>query len=130
MRFGVVSSINTVNFGFPYQGTQHGRLTVRNHPRHGHEVMFRVDKGQIPCSVTGCTVLVRFDESKPVRWQASGAVDHDPTVVFLDNTTQFRRRLATARRLRMELTFYTEGAHTFEFDVAGFRPDLKSSEAH
>jgi len=61
-------STNTASFGFPYQGVQHTLLFLRGHPRHGQDVILKIEKGQFQCSsYDGCTVLVRFDDKAPVR---------------------------------------------------------------
>lgn len=54
----MVASSNTVEFGFPYGGEQHGRLRLRIHPQHGKDVQAGLDHG------------------KPVRFAATGAADH------------------------------------------------------
>lgn len=117
----MVESSNTVDFGFPYGGDQRGRLTLRTHPQHGKHVIFRIERGQILCpSYEGCRVQVRFDESKPIRFEASGAADHSTDVVFIDDYTGFISRLKKAKRVRIAVNIYQNGAPAFEFDVSGF----------
>ena len=121
-RYASITSSNTVSFGFPYTGEQHGRLLVRNHPRYGQDVLFSVDKGQILCSSMDCEVTVRFDEGAPSRWSATEPADNSTETIFLDNARGFRQRLAKAKVLRIEVPFYQEGSHTFIFNVAGYDP--------
>ena len=117
----MVESSNTVAFGFPYGGDQRGRLTLRTDPQHGKDVIFRIERGQILCpSYEGCRVQVRFDENKPIRFEASGAADHSTDVVFIDDYTGFISRLKKAKRVRIAVNIYQNGAPAFEFDVSGF----------
>jgi hypothetical protein len=44
--FAHVTSTNALNFDFPYQGNQHGTLTIRKTARWGTEVLFRIERGQ------------------------------------------------------------------------------------
>lgn len=119
----IVESSNTVNFGFPYNGDQHGRLTMRIHPQHGKDVIFRIQKGQLLCpSYEGCNVQVRFDEGKPVRFAASGAADHSTEVVFINDYTGFISRLKKSKRVRVAVDIYQNGRPVFDFDVSGFDP--------
>jgi hypothetical protein len=120
-----VDSSNTVNFGFPYAGSQHGRLTLRTDPRHGKDAIFKIEQGQILCpSYEGCSVQVRFDDAKPVRFSASGAADHSTEVIFLDDYNGFLNKMKKAKRIRIAVQIYQNGSPVFEFDVSGF--DLAS----
>lgn len=124
---GVMASIesdNTVSFSFPYQGAQRATLALREHPRHGNAVIFRIERGQIQCSsYSGCSVLVRFDESKAETWEGSGSADKNSTIVFLPNYGNFLRRLNSAKTVRIQVGVYHQGSPAFSFSVAGFDPN-------
>lgn len=116
-----VESTNTVEFGFPYNGAQHGHLTLRTDPRYGRDVIFRIEKGQILCtSYEGCTVQVRFDDDKPSNFSASTAADHSSELVFLNDYARFLARMKKAKRVRLSLDIYQSGRPVFDFDVSGF----------
>lgn len=116
-----VSSSNAVNFGFPYSGTQHATLSLRTHPRHGKDVIFRIEKGQILChSYEDCTLLVRFDDEPPTKYSAVGAADNSTETVFIRNYDKFTGKMLKAKRVRIAANIYQEGAPVFEFDVNSF----------
>jgi hypothetical protein len=116
-----VESTNTVNFRFPYDGTQHGRLILRTDPQHGKDVMFRLEKGQILClSYESCTVQVRFDDEKPSSFSATGPADRSSEVVFLNDYSRFLAKMRKAKRVRIAVNLYQQGSPVFEFDVSGF----------
>ena len=116
-----VSSSNTVNFDFPYSGTQHAALSLRTHPRHGKDVIFRIEKGQILChSYEDCTVLVRFDEEAPANYSAVGAADNSTETIFIRNYDRFIGQMLKAKRVRIAANIYQQGAPVFEFDVSRF----------
>jgi hypothetical protein len=116
-----VLSSNTVNFSFPYAGEQHARITLRTDPRHGKDVIFRIEKGQILCnSYENCTVLVRFDDERATNYTAVGAADNSTETIFLRNYGRFVEKMQKAKRLRISANIYQQGAPVFEFDVSGF----------
>lgn len=80
-----------MNFSFPYAGPQHGTLTLRTHPRYGKNVIFNIERGQIPCPA--------------VSYSAAGPED---------NSTE------KAKTVRISVNVFQEGSPVFEFDVSGF----------
>lgn len=119
-----VQSSNTVSFGFPYAGDQRGTLTLRNTQGKSKDVMFYIEKGQILCtSYDGCSVLVRFDDEKPMRFGANGPADHSSELIFLEDYSKFLAKLKKAKRVRIAVNIYQNGAPAFEFDVSGFDVD-------
>lgn len=116
-----VSSTNTVEFKFPYSGAQHATLNLRTDPRFGKDVIFRIEKGQILCrSYEDCTVLVRFDDDEPSGYSAVGAADSSTETIFIRNYDRFIGKMSKAKRVRISVNIYKEGAPVFEFDVSGF----------
>ncbi len=123
-----VESTNTVDFDFPYKGSQNGTITLRTDPQHGKDVMFRIERGQILCpSYDGCTVQVRFDDEKATAFSASGPADHSSTVIFLNDYSRFLAKLRKAKRVRVSVNIYQQGSPIFEFDVSGF--DIEKYQA-
>lgn len=119
--FATVVSTNEVEFGFPYGGSQNAYLTLRTHPRHGKDVIFRIERGQILCpSYEGCTVLVRFDEEPATKYSATGAADNSTETLFLQNYGRFAEKVLNSKRVRISAEIYQQGSPVFEFDVSGF----------
>ena len=116
-----VSSENTLEFEFPYNGSQHARLSLRRHPRWGSDVIVGIEKGQFLCtSYEGCTVLVRFDNGEPQSFSANPAADHSTETIFIDNYDRFLSKMRTAKQVRISPKVYQQGNVVFTFDVAGF----------
>jgi zinc ribbon protein len=117
-----VKSSNTVNFSFPYAGDQHGTLTLRTHPRYGKDVIFSLEKGQIPCPSYsgGCKVLVRFDDAAAIQYTGVAPADNSTETVFIRDYSGFVARMSKAKTVRISANIYQEGAPVFEFDVRGF----------
>lgn len=116
-----VMSSNTVNFSFPYSGTQHAALILRTHPRHGKDVIFKIEKGQILCpSYDGCKVLVRFDDQEAVSFNATSTADNSTETLFIKNYSRSVEKMLKAKLVRITANIYQEGSQIFEFDVSNF----------
>jgi hypothetical protein len=129
-RIAAVESTNTVDFGFPYSGSQHGSLVLRTDPQYGKDILFRIEKGQILCtSYEGCAVQVRFDDEKPSNFTAAAAADQSSDVIFLHDYNRFLAKLRKAKRVRLAVNIYQQGTPIFEFDVSGFNFDKYQSKS-
>jgi hypothetical protein len=117
----LVNSSNSVEFDFPYSGPQNGSLRLRKDPRHGLNVMFEIERGQILCpSYDECTVLVRFDDHQAKRFSGLGPSDNSSEVVFIQNERGFLKEMKNSKRVRISANIYKQGAPVFDFDVSGF----------
>lgn len=114
------ASSSTYNLGFPY-GHVGAALIVREHPRHGTDVIFSATTGQIPChQSSGCLVLLRFDKNPPIDIIGSGPEDGSSTDVFLSNPERLIQWIVATKTLKVEVTFFQAGSRIFHFDIAGF----------
>lgn len=120
-HLAALESENTVDFDFPYHGTQHARLWIRRHPRHGNDVIFAIERGQLLCpSYEGCTILVRFDNGEPASFSANPPADHSTESVFITNYDRFVTKMRVAKQVRISPQVYQQGSVVFTFDVSGF----------
>jgi hypothetical protein len=113
----VVNSQNEVDFGFPYQGAQRATLQLRTHPRWGKEVILSIARGQFLCRVQDCWVTVRYDDSPPWQYSATGPADHSSTALFIPDYADVVRTLKKSNRVRIEAQIYQQGSPVFEFDT-------------
>lgn len=115
-------STNNIHLPFPYEGDTHGTIMLRKHPRMGTDVMVAVSDGQINCiSYSGCSVTVRFDEGKPIKFSANEAASGTNKVIFLRKTKQFIASIAKAKLVRIEVPMYGAGNRIFEFNSEGLK---------
>ena len=115
-----VTSTNTLLFDFPYQGSQHGTLSVRESARWGTDVMVSIERGQFLCGIEDCTVNVRFDQGPIQQFSAVEPSDRSTNMLFIHTQSKFTSELSKAKVARIEATFYQEGLQTLEFNVEGF----------
>lgn len=112
-----VKSMNKLSFDFPYQGLQNATLQLRKHPKYGKDVIVSIDKGQFLCnSYNGCKVSVRFDNTKPIRYNATEPSDHSTTYIFIRNYESFVSRAKKSKKIYIEAEFYREGYRVMEFN--------------
>ncbi len=119
-----VSSINRVNFGFPYQGEQRGVLVLRTHPQYGKDVFVRVDRGQmLVSSFQESNVKVVFDQGSPITYRVAAPADHSNTTAFIRDYHGFVERMLKAKKVKISVPFYQQGEVVFEFNVMDFDAD-------
>lgn len=124
VRTATVDSKNAIDLDFPYAGSQHGRLSLRRHPRWGNDVIFRIERGQILCHSYGdCAIQVRFDDGKVLRYDGNPPEDNSSEVVFIPAFSTFMKQLPRAKVVKIEVSIYQAGNQVFEFDVSGFKPE-------
>jgi hypothetical protein len=121
-------SINTVEFDFPYQGSQHGTLYLRSHPRYGKDILLSIQKGQFLSGIDGCKVLVRFDDGKPQTFRANKPSDHSSTTLFISNNGKFIAGLKQAKQVMIEAEFFHHGNKIFVFNVEGLKWETPPSK--
>jgi hypothetical protein len=118
---GILTSKNTMNFGFPYSGTQHGSFVIRNHPRYGVDAYLTITKGQLLCSTySNPTVLVRFDNGAASSYNCNSPADHSSDTVFIEGVGRLEGRMKTAKKMYVTVSVHGEGSRTWEFNVKGY----------
>lgn len=118
VRQAYVTSVNSLALDFPYRGSNYGQLTVRQHPKHGLDVIVSVEKGQMLCrSYDGCVVQVRFDDAPPSEFSAAGPADHSTTSLFLQNPKRFIAGASKAKHVRVAFSMYQAGTQVLEFST-------------
>lgn len=125
--YAAVRSDNTLSLDFPYQGAQHGKLAVRHHPKWGKSVIVSIEEGQILCSSYECPVRIRFDDGQPVTYTGNEPSDNSTETVFLPYSVA--KKLQTAKRVKVEINLYQNGAQVLEFNVKGFNPERMKAPA-
>lgn len=118
IKFAVVDSTNSVDFGFPYNGSQRGKLSLRKHPRWGESAYVSLEKGQFVCGYDNCNLRVRYGEGAPQRLSASEPSDHSTNLLFITNHKQFIAQVRKVNKVYIEAEFYQEGNRVFEFNVS------------
>ena len=116
-----LTSKNSMNFDFPYRGTQYGTFTIRNHPRHGVDAFLSIRKGQLLCdSYNNPTVLVRFDNGAASSYSCNSPADHSSETVFIEGVGRLEGRMKTAKKMYVTVSVYGEGSRTWEFNVRNY----------
>jgi len=116
-RMATITSTNSLNLSWPYSGRNHGFIQVRQHPKHGLDVMVYVEKGQIMCRFDDCKVRVKFGDKQPVTYNATEPADNSSDLVFINNESAFISNARGTNRILVELTFFQNGSQILQFET-------------
>lgn len=117
--FANATSLNSVDFDFPYGGGSTLRLTVRRHPEWGEDVIVEISSGQFVCGLYDCKGKINYG-SGPQSITLNTPEDHDSNTLFIKGARSVIDRLRKSEKVVIELPFYQEGNRQFTFDTKGF----------
>jgi len=115
-RMAMLRSTNSLSLPFPYAGKNYGTIYIRQHPQHGQDVIFGVDKGIILCH-RKCDVLFRINGDKPVQISFFPASSGSSDLIFATDAKALITKLATAKKLMVQVSMYHAGNQVLEFDA-------------
>lgn len=117
-----LESDNFINQDFPYEGDVHLSLFLLKRADGDKDVLFTIDKGQLPCfrSGDGCSFKAKFDNGPIQTIRAVGTSGGSDDVIFMaGNTKKFMASLRKAKKLTVEIDVYNSGNKQFTFSPAG-----------
>lgn len=117
-------SNNSVDLDFPYEGGTQATLVVRKHPRDGLNVYVVINKGQLSCQYDNCYITIRFDDGEVIKNYVSEPTDKSNLAFFLSKTKGVISNISKSKKMYIELTFFSQGIHAFEFNTQNFNPDF------
>ena len=125
-KWAMSDSTNKVSMKFPHSGGSEATIVVFE-----KDVKVHISKGQVMCSsYSGCTIQVKFDDEKPVAYEAVGPSNGQYSHVYLVSdqyaeggrgAKKFMTKLKTAKRVMISLEVYQENTPVWEFNVAGLQ---------
>jgi len=116
-------SLNTVSFGFPYEGVQHATLRLQQGGGMPSCVVLKVERGQF---VSNSPIHARFDGAEVQRFDDVAQTTDgksDRVGIIGEDYRRFIRQLGRAKKVQIEATFFHEDTRVFEFDVSQLRKD-------
>lgn len=117
----VLASNNTIDFGFPYNGSSMD-LTLRKDPKYGNDVIFAVNGQFNGCIIESCKITVKFDDGKLESYRMVGSDGGDNSMLFIENNKAMKTfvdKLKKSKKLIVEGNFYNYGKGQFTFDTQG-----------
>jgi len=115
------TSKNMVEFSFPYDGGSDLTIIIRKHSKYGHDICFKISKGQFNSDIDGESLLARFDKGSIKRFSCSTSADGSADVLFIDNYRLFLKNLRKSKTCKIQCAFYQGGDQTFSFDTGGLK---------
>lgn len=118
-KIAVVESRNFVNLDYPYKGLQRAQLTIRRDHKSGNDIIFELKKSQLICDFSSCSVLVKFDDNKPINVGVSKPSDHSANIYFLRGYANLIAQIKKSKTMKISVVQYKQGTHVFDFNVEG-----------
>lgn len=116
-----VSATELLEFDFPYNGGSEATFTIRR-KKGKTDIYLQVTKGQFITNVSdGGTCRIRFDSGSPKTYSTNGAADYSSDIIFFNSEQAILKRLKSAKKMVIEVEFYSEGNRQIEFDVANLK---------
>ncbi|WP_141919077.1 hypothetical protein [Zymomonas mobilis] len=120
-HFASITSINNVDFSFPY-GTSYAHIMIRRRPQDGLNILFSVDSGQILCNSFSRTFFsVKFDNKPIQKFSCSSSADGESNVSFIESANSFLKQIKNSKKMIIEAPFYESGNQQFTFETAGLK---------
>lgn len=119
IKFASCTSINSVEFDFPYNGGSYLQLLVRK-MKGRNEVILKISKGQFIGSYSE-TCKIKFDDGPVKEYGFNDAADGSSDCIFLESAASIIKQLKQARHVKIQPTFYQSGKEVFDFDVSGLQ---------
>lgn len=105
---------------FPYEGGTTMKLFIRN--KGGQQDAFiRCENGQITDDYDNRTLTIRFDDEPAVRYEVLESADGDSEFRFIYAANKFIKKLKTAKKVKIQVQFYNNGTHIYNFDTEGLK---------
>lgn len=127
MKDATIDSNNSINLDFPYNKKEtKASLLISNHPRYGKAIIFYVNQGQLHCQYNNCYISIRFDDGDVINNHVGEAADNSNKTYFLSNYKKVRDQIKKSNKMYIEVTFFQQGSHTFEFNTENLDLDRLS----
>ncbi|EJH1187043.1 hypothetical protein NCP51_004257 [Salmonella enterica] len=135
----VIESTNNVYFDAPYDGGSKMELILRSKwtkLQNGQDintlkpadVLLTIKPGQFNCILyEECSISVKFDDGKILRYRARTSSDGSSDVIFIRNGASFIKNVGAHKKLIIESGFYQGGNRQFYFDIEGYKEKLNQN---
>lgn len=120
LKTATVTASELLQFEFPYNGGSEATITLRK--KGGTtDIALRVSKGQFNTSIDGGTARIRFDSGQPKTYSWVGPSDNSHDVIFFNSEKSIINNLKKAKKIVVEVEFYSAGNRQIEFNVDGLK---------
>ena len=117
MYFAIASSINNLNFDFPYDGGSTLYIQIRK--KDGtNEVMLNISKGQFNSAYDN-VVSMKFDNGGITKYGFDEPSGGSSNLIFLHSPKSIIDKIKKAKHLKIEAPFYQAGRQVAEFNIGG-----------
>ena len=111
-------SPDSLKFSFPYQAGSTATLIIRK--RASNTTFYlQVSNGQFNRSFQGGQARIRFDNQPATTYAYTAAENGSANIIFFDATQKLIDQLKNARKMSIDIEFYSQGNRQIEFSTAG-----------
>lgn len=115
--YAYITSENSVDFDFPYQGGSTLRFIIRDSPQYGKDIYIRISSGQFNTNYNGTKIKMRIDENPAITINCTEASDSSTDILCLKGYDKIIKLLKGAKTMKISAEFFSEGTRTFTFNV-------------
>lgn len=119
--YASTTSLNKVDFDFPYDGGSSLDLMIRKNDGK-LDLLLEISKGQFLCGYPTCEAVFKFDDGQVKQITLVLPDNHSTEYLFVryDKTAaQLLEDIKKSKKLVIEVPFYQEGRHQFNFNIEG-----------
>ncbi len=118
--FMETTSLNELEFSFPYEGGSTFYLTIRGKAQKQPEIILSTNRGQFIPSINSEHLRVKFDDEEAFNVTYNSPESCSSEAICIKSEGKILKKLATAKTLKIEAPFFEDGRQIIEFDVTGF----------
>lgn len=122
-RIAMTTSINTLNFDFPYQWGAISTLFLRKKWKE-LDIFLKVQPSQIVWDYNNPTIKARFDDNPAMTFWYSEPADYSKDTIFIKSEAKFLENIKKSKKLLLKVQFYQNGTQTIEFNTEGLKFEL------
>ena len=116
--YDFITSDNTVDFGFPYNGGSSLQIVIRHSIKYGTDVYLTIHQGQFSGNEYSNDnyVSIKFDNGEIKKYYFNEASDGSTSTVFLRKEKELIAKFKTAKNIMIEAPFFQKGRQVFKFN--------------
>lgn len=113
------SSVNVLEFDFPYDGGSTGDLTIWK-TGEKLDIYLKISNGHFLTSYKwNRTLEVKFDNENTMKCAYGSPSNYRSNVIFLDQATRLLAQLQKAKQVNIKVDFYNDSSQVLTFNTGG-----------
>ncbi|MBB5718112.1 hypothetical protein FHR23_001019 [Stakelama sediminis] len=115
-----INATQALHLPFPY-GVTMPKLNIRESTRSGFDITITSDGQPLCRSYDHETLTIRFDAGPVQEYRCTEAADGSPGIVYFSNPQAVLKKIRTADRMTVDISYFDAGRKQLVFPVKGLR---------